>query len=318
MAQGYCILATMTMRHDRVRSQPALPAAQHRGRVWEHSKGSHLDRLSQAAARAGCREHFVDAALYDFEYRRRRADIHFYRQLARNRMEFAEGGAILDLACGSGRLLLPLLRDGHEVVGLDRSPQMLAAARRRLRRLSASRQQRCTLLRADMRDFAFRRKAALAVSAFHSVQHIHTNEDFLRFLRCTRATLTRKGWLAFDVLPPAPSWLLRDPDKRWGRTSFHHPSTGQRFVYSSNHHYDNVTRLLHMRLYYQPVDEKGQAAGKEHVVRLCHRQFFPDEVASLLAQSDFRLIETFGGFDGRPLHHEMESALECVYVAVAV
>src|SRR5215204_5377235 len=48
----------------------------------------------------------------------------FYRDLARR-----TGGPILELACGTGRLTVPLASDGHEVVGLDASPAMLRAAR---------------------------------------------------------------------------------------------------------------------------------------------------------------------------------------------
>ena len=272
--------------------------------------------ISGSDAEAGCREPFVDAALYDYEYRHRRADLNFYRQLAKNRLEFA-AGPVLDLACGSGRLLLPLLRDGHQVIGLDRAPEMLAAAVRRIRRLSAARRARSTLVRADLRAFAILPKATLAISAFHSVQHLHSDEDILRFLACVRAGLMKGGWLAFDVLPPDPAWLGRDPRRRWGRTTLRHPTTKQRFVYSSNHVYDPDTRLLHMRLYYQPVDGRGRQRGKERTIRLCHRQLAPDEGERLLAGAGFRLIEILGGFDGRPLDGAVPPD-EHVYVAVAV
>lgn len=275
------------------------------------------DRGSRAEAEAGCREHFVDAALYDYEYRHRRADLNFYRQLARNRMELA-AGPILDLACGSGRLLLPLVRDGHQVIGIDRAPEMLAAAARRIRRLSASRRARCTLVRADLRAFATLGPATLAISAFHSVQHLYTDEDFLRFLACARTSLRKGGWLTFDVLPPDPAWLGRDPERRWGRTTFRHPSTKQRFVYTSNQVYDPGARLLHLRLHYQPVDDEGRPSGTERTVRLCHRQFAPDEIRRLLGLANFRIVEVFGGFDGRPLAGAAESDDEHVYVAVAV
>ncbi len=273
------------------------------------------DSLSDAEA--GCREHFADAALYDYEYRRRRADVNFYRRLARNRMEFGEG-TILDLACGTGRLLLPLLCDGHRVVGLDRTEEMLAAAARRVGRLPTPRRRRCALVRADLRAVALRTPAVLAVSAFHSVQHLLTDEDFLGFLTCTRAGLAKGGWLAFDILPPDPMWLARDPRRRWARTIFHHPTTKQRLLYSSNHDYDPSTRLLHIRLFYQPVDEQGRPTGPERTVRLCHRQYSPAEVARLLAVAGFRLLEAFGGFDGRPLTGPVAHADEHVYVAVAV
>jgi len=271
----------------------------------------------RADEEAGSREAFADAALYDFEYRRRRADINFYRRLADNRMEFAPAGPILDLACGTGRLLLPLLRDGHTVVGLDRSASMLAAARRRVARLSATRRARCQLLQADLRVFALQPRFALAVGAFHSVQHLYSEADLLRFLRAARASLVPGGWLAFDVLPPDPEWIARDPLRRWGRTVFRHPVSRQRMVYTNTHQFDPRRRVLHMSLYYQPLDENGRPSGQERVVRLCHRQLEPSLVKSLLERTGFRVLACFGSFDGRPLDEDLGLADEHVYIAAA-
>jgi len=119
------------------------------------------------------------------------------------------------------------------------------------------------------------------------------------------------------VLPPDPAWLARDHRRRWGRTILHHPTTKQRLVYTANHVYDPRSRLLHMRLYYQPVDGQGRPRGEEHMLRLCHRQLAPDEVERLLGRAGFRLVEVFGGFDGRPLGGAAPPD-EHVYVAVAV
>ena len=77
---------------------------------------------------AGAIEPYRDAILYDWEYRRRREDVAFYRMLAGER-----GGPVLDLGCGSGRVMLPLVRDGHRVLGVDLSSHMLARASERLR-----------------------------------------------------------------------------------------------------------------------------------------------------------------------------------------
>src|SRR5439155_1181079 len=76
---------------------------------------------------AGAREHYLDALLYDHEYKRRRHDVRFYRLLGQ---QF--GGPILELGCGTGRLLVPLARDGLEVVGIDHSREMLDRCRERL------------------------------------------------------------------------------------------------------------------------------------------------------------------------------------------
>ena len=269
----------------------------------------------RADEEAGGREAFEDAALYDFEYRRRRADINFYRRLAQDRAKFTPAGPVLDLACGTGRLLLPLLRDGHTVVGLDRSAAMLAATARRVARLAAVRRARCLLMRADLRRFAFGPRFALAISAFHSVQHLYSEADLQRFFRATRAALVPGGWLAFDVLPPDPDWIGRDPSRRWGRTVFHHPVSRQRFVYTNNHRFDPRRRVLHMRLCYQPIDEQGRPSGPERVVRLCHRQLEPALVKDLLARAGFRLLACFGGFDGRPTETGQDD--EQIYLAAA-
>src|SRR5690606_17966234 len=82
---------------------------------------------------AGSREHYLDAALYDYEYRRRRADVAFYRELAVRRL--GERGRILELGAGSGRVTIPLARAGYEVVAVDASKPMLARLRERVARL---------------------------------------------------------------------------------------------------------------------------------------------------------------------------------------
>jgi SAM-dependent methyltransferase len=260
---------------------------------------SRIPPFGVADEEAGARESFEDAALYDFEYRRRRADVTFYRRIAAERRE-RDAGPVLDLACGTGRVLVPLLRDGHTVVGLDRSRAMLERAAWRIRRQSATRRGRALLLAADLRAFAFRPGFALAICAFHSVQHLVDRGDLLRFLRRVRASLVPGGWFAFDVLPPDPAWIARDPARRWARTTFRHPESRQRFVYTTNHVYDPKRRALHMRIYYQPIDERGQEAGPERILRLCHRQLEPAEIAALLAAAGLEIIAKFGGFDGRP------------------
>src|SRR6185503_495314 len=102
-------------------SQPAAqasPASPRRpppaGRALKPTPGRLPAELVDDLVDAGSREHYADAALYDYEYRRRRADVTFYRELAKQR-----GGPILDLGAGSGRVTIALARDGHEVVAVD-------------------------------------------------------------------------------------------------------------------------------------------------------------------------------------------------------
>ena len=127
----------------------------------------------------------------------------FYRTLADER-----GGPVLDLGCGTGRLMAPLLRDGHTSSGVDRAPAMLARAAARIGRLGPAARRRALLVRADLRALAFRRRFAFAIAAFHSIQHLYTDAD-LPVLRGRRARPDPGGWLAFDTFAPDARFLAR-------------------------------------------------------------------------------------------------------------
>lgn len=250
--------------------------------------------------KAGALEPFEDTALYDWEYRRRRDDILFYRLLADER-----GGPVLDVGCGTGRLLVPLLRDGHIVVGLDHSPSMLARAAARVARLPPTARRRALLVRGDMRTLAFAQRFAFAVVAFHGIQHLVTDSDLLRFFRRTREALRPGGWLAFDVFAPNPDFLRRahegGPDRRWDRTLFRHPSSRKRLAYTASHTYDQKRRTLMTTFHYQPVDLRGRRRGPELHVRLCHRQLGPAEVIDCLTRAGFELLQRWGDFGATTL-----------------
>jgi SAM-dependent methyltransferase len=247
---------------------------------------------------AGTSEHYRDAVLYDFEYRRRRADVNWYRALA---ARLAPRGPVLELGAGSGRVSVALARDGVQVTGIDLAEPMLARAAERVQALPRAARDRVELRRADMRSLALGRRFPLVICPFNAFQHLYSRRDVEAALAVVRDHLTPTGRFAFDVLHPDLRWLSRDPDKRWARTRFRHPATGQRFEYTTNQTYDPVVQIAFMRIYYQPLDERDAPRGAERVVRLTHRQFFPAELMGLLTHFDFRVDERYGDFDESPL-----------------
>jgi SAM-dependent methyltransferase len=248
----------------------------------------------------GSREHYADAELYDHEYRRRRQDVAFYRELARRRL--GGPGRILELGCGSGRLTLPLARDGHRVVAIDRSAPMLARLRDRLARAPSAIRDRVALTSSDLRDFDVGARFPLVIAAFNVVEHLYTRVELAACLAAVREHLEPGGAFAFDVQMPDLAWLLRDPSKRWARTRFTHPRTGERLTYSTNHDYDPVSQIAMIRIYYDPVD----AVGDGRVVMLSQRKFFPAELEALVAAAGFATVERYGDFAWAPLSGEAE------------
>ncbi|HET8569583.1 MAG TPA: class I SAM-dependent methyltransferase, partial [Candidatus Limnocylindria bacterium] len=86
-------------------------------------------------------------------------DVDWFRALARG-----TGGPILELGCGTGRIAVPLARDGHDVVGLDRSAAMLERAARRSRTAGVD----VRWVEGDMTNFTFDDPFALVVIGFNT------------------------------------------------------------------------------------------------------------------------------------------------------
>ena len=247
---------------------------------------------------AGAREHYADAALYDYEYRRRRTDLAFYRELAKRR----NATRILDLGAGSGRLAIPLARDGRQVTALDQSRPMLD--RLRGKKLPPSVARRITTVEADLCTFDLGgEKFPLAVAAFNVLEHLYTRGEVDACLRRVAAHLEPGGAFAFDVQLPDLEWLIRDPEKRWAKTRFTDPTTRREMFYSTNHVYDPISQIVMIRLYYDPVDGKG----KSRVVSLSQRKFFPAELEALVAHADFQVSARYGDFFWAPLGGTAES-----------
>ena len=261
-----------------------------------------MPRASDLLTR-GSREHYDDVELYDYEYRRRRRDVHFYRSFADTHQP--GGATILELACGSGRLTRELSRGGHRVCAFDASRSMLARADKRLRHTGRAARARVFLFAADLREFALRQRFSLAIAAFNSMEHLYTRLDMQMCLARVREHLQPQGVFVFDVQMPDLAWLVRDPDKRWAKTRFRHPRTGQRLEYSTNHDYDPVRQIAYIRIYYRPV-EPGPLR-REKVVHLTQRKYYPAELEALVAHAGFRVEKHLGDFRGEPLDAGVES-----------
>lgn len=144
------------------------------------------------------------ARLYDWEHDDLRADTELYVQLARR-----SGGPVLELACGSGRVLGPLLEAGYRVTGVDRSSAMLDRARARLGPLrEAARLVQAELERdldAHLPDEPF----GLVVLALDALGLVPEPARQLALLRAVRRRLADDGLVVFDLVHVAP--LFEEP-----------------------------------------------------------------------------------------------------------
>jgi len=142
------------------------------------------------------------APYYDWENAQTvgRRDIAFWK-----RMASAAAGPVLELGCGTGRVALPLGRDGSTVVGIDRSAPMLDRARVRVRR--ARLQSRIRLVRGDIRQLPFPdRSFPLVVAPYGILQSLLVERDLTKTLAAVARVLTKKGTLGLELVADLPAW----------------------------------------------------------------------------------------------------------------
>jgi SAM-dependent methyltransferase len=121
------------------------------------------------------------------------ADIPFYVEEAKR-----AGGPVLELACGTGRLTIPIVQIGVGIFGLDLSASMLAHARTKANAASVKIQ----FVEADCRDFDLGRQFALIFMAFNSMQHLHDYASQAALFANVRKHLAEGGRVIFDVFNP--------------------------------------------------------------------------------------------------------------------
>ena len=236
------------------------------------------------------------ADLYDYvgPYRSR-PDVAFFVNEAVN-----AGSPVLEIGCGTGRVLIPVARTGIEVVGLDLSAVMLAICRDQLARETDSVNARVRLVEGDMRSFAIDQRFTLATIPFRPFQHLLTVEDQLACLTSTRRHLVDGGRLILDLFNPALELLVNGPigSEHDDEPAFEMPD-GRRVVRCHKTIAMNrFTQVNDHELIYYVTHPDGRKQRLVHAFSM--RYLFRFEVEHLLARAGFAVEQIYADYDKRP------------------
>lgn len=228
-----------------------------------------------------------------------RADQAFYADCAR-----AARGSILELGCGTGRILVPTAAAGGRITGLDASRAMLARCRERLEQQPGEVQGRVRLVEGRMTDFALEERFALVTIPFRGFQHLIRVDDQMACLRAVHRHLADGGQLVFDVFQVKPEATF---DPEWMREREDTPETalpdGRRFRRTSRvtaFHRAEQYNEIEFAYYVTHADGRRERLTQ----RFAFRYFYPYELEHLLARCGFRIRGLFGDFDRSPLRDD--------------
>ena len=220
-----------------------------------------------------------------------REDIDFYVDESRRC-----GGEVLEIGCGSGRVLLPIARAGVAITGVDHAEAMLARCHQKLKQESQDLQDRVRLHKADMRAFDLGRRFALITTPFRVFQLVTSVEEQLATLACLRRHLSADGRLILDLYSPRLDLLASDVT---GVEQAHEPEfilpDGRRVVRCHRIlERDLARQVMHAEFVYHVTLPRGEHQTIRDAFRM--RWIFRYEAEHLLARAGFRVEAVYADF----------------------
>ncbi len=221
------------------------------------------------------------------------ADIAFYRRLAE-----AAGGPVLEMGCGTGRVLLPIARAGGKAYGMDSSEAMLGQFRATLESEPPEVRTRVTLTVGDIRSCGLGEQFSLVFSAGNVLHSFLDRAGQRAYLANARRHLAPGGALCFDVfqfdyprLTVAPAWTV-DAERV-------EPESGLRVRRFSRCEHEPEFQRFRVDMRWVAEDPAGRVVD-EKCASVMQRWFTRGELECLLEMERLRITDYWGNFAGEP------------------
>jgi SAM-dependent methyltransferase len=251
------------------------------------------------------REHVAE--FYDFivPYRERR-DVQFFVDEAK-----ACAGEVLEIGCGTGRVLLPTARAGVRITGLDASAAMLEECRRSVAKEPDEVRARISLHTGDMRSFNLGRRFDLVTLPFRPFQHLVDVPEQTGCLRCIHSHLNAGGKLVLDVFNPSLDYLTCSLEETLGTEPEFTMPDGRRVLRTRRALSRDIARQVNeVELAYRVTKTNGEVEHFAHVFPM--RYYFRYEIEHLLARCGFELQDVYSDYDRTPFGGKYPGEILCI------
>lgn len=242
------------------------------------------------------------APYYDLTHANLTEDIPFVLAQARQ-----TGGPVLELGCGSGRLLLPLARAGVAVTGLDHSPVMLARAQERLAEESEAVQNRVLLVEGDMNRFVIDGRFPLILIPYNTFMHLD-DAQALAALKQVKRHLAVGGQLFIDLANPFTVANTPEDHLLSLENVLTDPETGDVILHLAANRLDTAVQTLHITWVY---DRSVATGGPVHrtIAQATYHYRYPHQMELLLQEAGFTQLAFYGGYDQAAFDADSERLL---------
>lgn len=212
---------------------------------------------------------------------------------------------MLELACGTGRLLLPLAAGGAQVTGVDVSPAMLALADEKVK--AAGLGKRVRLVQGDMRTVDLGRRYGLVIVGLNSLMHLETQAAQLEALSNAARHLAPGGRLVVDLFNPEVAL----PDAQQEGQLFLHClkvlPDGTHLLHFQSPRVDRAAQMVSMTNYYDEMQPDGRTQGlkvRRHMAPFSLRYLTAGELGLLVQRAGLEVEALYGTYELDPFQND--------------
>jgi SAM-dependent methyltransferase len=238
------------------------------------------------------------ARFYDAEHLDKTDDLQLFCQLAGD-----YGGPILDVGCGTGRVMFHLAQEGHDVHGIDNERAMLDYARQKAQAMSHL-NDRLTFHYGDVLRYDLEARFKLVLLPYNALMHFHEQDVQLALLHRLREWIDDDGLLVLDLPNAGETFATEDSDSVILERTFIEPETGHLVMQQSVSQLDRVTQMLQVTWIYDEITGDGTVRRTYAPHRL--RYFFYPELRLLLLHTGFEVQAVYGDTDRNPFEDGCE------------
>lgn len=241
--------------------------------------------------------HQFYAEMYDVMMSDWPGEIDFYLESVAEELKSGKG-SVLDVACGTGRIGLRLASEATSVVGLDRSPEMLAIARQKSINTDC-----ISWVEADMRSFKLARVFDLVLIPSHSFQNLNSPDDQAACIGCIWRHLKPGGLLMVHLdhmNAENMKWLGVISGEGRGifeeEAPFEHPVTGLLIKTSTAWSYEPATQTASKQTIWEEISKDGKPTRRWETGAIPLHCVFRFEMEQLLRRAGFNIEHVYGDF----------------------
>jgi SAM-dependent methyltransferase len=248
----------------------------------------------------------ISAKHYDAAYAVKQdlVDLPFYVDLAKQ-----SGGPVLEIACGTGRVLLSIAREGIQIDGVDNSAPMLRVLQSRLEGEPREVSGKVTLHEGDMQGFHLNKKFPLVVMPFRPMQHMYTVQDQVDALATAAAHMEENGRLAFDVFYPKfeaiPSGVGQEVLELEWPVDSRPPKTVRRYLRKES--FDKIHQSFSATFIFRTFE--GDKLVLEETEPLKMSYYTYPHLRALFMLAGLDVLEEYGSFARAPLDNSAEQMI---------